>query len=311
MVRILFILPLVFFVLLAGCIDEKPPEQGTIQFTSSPVGAQVYLDSQFRGTTPSTLTGIVPGNHSIEFRYPGYQSWATMMTVSSGSNNVFLALAPDTSSASGTSGVALPVSVPASSPSPVSITLTLDRQQMVIGDSMTFSGMAEGCTNVLLTMYGPGSYTNGILLSKSDVSSIGTWKYNWNPGSKIQSGTYMIQVTDPGNLVSERQQFSVIGGGSVTAVSNSYTAGRGDTLRFSGLCTTGAQTIQLVLYGPDRFSGGVELGTISVTADNNWNFKYTLDNTVPTGIYTLYAYDVPRTTSGTTQFTVGYTGSPT
>ena len=61
------------------------------------------------------------------------------------------------------------------------------------------------------------------------------------------------------------------------------------------------------LYGPDRFSSGVELGTFSVLADKTWSFRYTLDTTMPTGIYTIYVYDVPKTASGRTQFTVGYT----
>ena len=42
-------------------------------------------------------------------------------------------------------------------------------------------------------------------------------------------------------------------------------------------------------------------------ADKTWNFKYTLDNSMVTGSYSMYVYDIPKTTSGTTQFTVGFT----
>jgi hypothetical protein len=62
----------------------------------------------------------------------------------------------------------------------------------------------------------------------------------------------------------------------------------------------------LVLYGPERFSSGVEMGTLSVMADKTWSFKYNLDTTMPTGLYTMYVYDIPKTASSTTQFTVGY-----
>jgi hypothetical protein len=304
MIRKIIILPLIFFVLLSGCsTPEKIPETGTIQFTSSPTGAQIYLDSQFRGNTPGTVTGIQPGNHTIEFRYPGYASWSATMVVSAGSTNVFAALLPQADSTSGSVTTATP-----SSASPVSVTLQLGKDSMIIGDSNVFSGRATGCDNVLLTLYGTGSYANGVSIATPDVNSLGSWSYTWNPGSSIQSGTYTIMVTDPNKVVSEQQEFSVIGGGQVTVISNSYAAARGDTLRFSGICTTGAKNVQLVLYGPERYAGGVELGTFSVMADKNWNFRYPLDTTMPTGVYTMYVYDVPKTTSGTTQFTVGYKG---
>jgi len=192
--------------------------------------------------------------------------------------------------------------------SPVSVTVEVSKDTMIIGESIQFSGTAEGCNNVLLTLYGPGAYTNGVSLTQPNVNSLGSWSYTWNPGSSVLSGTYTVMVTDPTKEASARKEFSVIGGGKVTATSNKYSAGRGDTLQFSGLCTTGAPNVQLVLYGPDRFSGGVDLGTFSVLADKNWNFAYTLDITMPTGTYTLYAYDVPKTTSGKTQFTVGFVG---
>ncbi len=97
----------------------------------------------------------------------------------------------------------------------------------------------------------------------------------------------------------------------MTVISNSYAAARGNTLRFSGICTTGAKNVDLVLYGPGQYAGGVDLGTFSVMADKNWNFRYTLDTSMPTGLYTIYVYDVPKTTSGTAQFTVGFASDHT
>ncbi|MCK9631662.1 MAG: PEGA domain-containing protein [Methanoregula sp.] len=303
MIRKILIVPLIFFVLLAGCIAEQAPEKGTIQFTSSPTGAQVYLDNQFRGTTPSTLSGIDPGSHTIEFRYTGYESWSATMVVSAGSNNVFVALTPKAGVS--TPGIVTTVA-PVSSVSPVSVTLKLNKELMTIGDSMIFSGTAEGCKQVLLTIYGTGTYQNGVSLSPPDVSTLGTWSYTWNPGSKVQSGTYTIIATDPEKKVTVKKEFPLIGGGEVTVTSNTRSAARGDILQFSGLCTTGAPSVHLVLYGPERYTGGVELGTLSVQANQNWNFAYTLDTTMPTGTYTMYVYDVPKTSSGTTQFTVGF-----
>ena len=80
-------------------------------------------------------------------------------------------------------------------------------------------------------------------------------------------------------------------------------------MTFSGQCTTGAQSVLLALYGPGLYTNGKELGSFSVNADKTWDFKVTLDSTMPTGVYTMYVYDVPRTTSSSTQFTIGYASS--
>jgi hypothetical protein len=43
-----FLLLLFFSILLAGCITDQPAESGTLQLTSSPTGAEIYLDNQYR-----------------------------------------------------------------------------------------------------------------------------------------------------------------------------------------------------------------------------------------------------------------------
>jgi len=309
LIRNLLIVPLVFLVLLAGCVYESPKETGTIQFTSSPTGAQVYFDSQFRGTTPVSLTDVEPGNHAIEFRYPGYEGWSEIMVVSSGRNNVFAALIPTASVV--TTTPAITTTVPAaSSSSPVILTVTPGRNPMIVGETNTFSGTASGTKSVIVTIYGTGIYSAGSSSLPKDVDAFGNWAYVWNPGTKLLPGTYRATATDPDKKTLAQAEFEVIGNGEVSVVPSTYSASRGDTIKFSGLCTTNAPEVELVLYGPDRYAGGIKLGTVSVQANDNWVFSYTLDNTVPTGTYTMKAYDVPKTTSGSAQFTVGYTGQP-
>jgi len=314
MVRNISFVPIIFFVMVfiffSGCIAESATKTGTVQFASQPTGAQIYLDTQYRGSTPTTLTDIEAGNHTVELRYAGYENWNAMMIVAPGANNIFVAMEPvQTVTMPTVATTAITTISPTAVPSldqPVSITLKLGKESMVIGDSQIISGTATGCSQVLVTMYGTGIYANGIQLDNPSVNELGAWKYTWNPGTAVLPGTYTVVVTDPKNQVSERLQFAVTGGGKVTATTNSYAAAKGDTLQFSGICTTGAQNVQLVLYGPGSYTGGVTLGTFSVQANKNWNFRYTTDATLPTGVYTLYAYDIPKTTSGTVQFTVGY-----
>lgn len=287
-------------ILLAGCMTSQPAEPGTIQLTSSPSGAEIYLDSQYRGTTPSTIAGIDPGNHTLEFRSPGHASWKSTITVPSGTSNYFAAL----------SALAVTPQVtytsPVTTPVPAMVTVRVSREQMIVGDSNTFSGTAEGTDSVILTLYGPGYYANGIVLDTVRPAADGSWSYSWTPGSAIQSGTYTMIATDTGRTGTDRVQFRVIGKGVVTVIPSSYAIAKGETFTLSGRCTTGATAVSLVLFGPERFTGGMDLGTITVTAEQTWSYQYKTDLTMPAGVYSVYVSDVPKTTSGTTQFTIGF-----
>ncbi len=291
---------LLCFLLFSGCITSQESEKGTLRITSSPSGAEIYLDNQFQGRTPGNISPVEPGNHVLELRYPGFKSWSTGISVTEGTSHYYAALIPV--AVSPAEQEKIPVTA-----SPPKITVGTEKEILIVGESMLFSGTGQGSGSVILTIFGPGYYTDGVVLDRPIVNSAGLWSYTWNPGYSIQSGSYILVAEDESHSASDRIEFAVVGGGIVTITSNTFSAARGETIKFSGRCTTGARSVSLVLYGPERFSGGVELGSLSVTADKTWNFKYTLDNTMPTGTYTAYVYDVPKTSSGTTQFTVGFT----
>jgi len=291
---------LLFCTFISGCTSPQDSVKGTIQLTSSPSGAEIYLDHQFQGSTPSTIPNVVPGNHTLEFRYPGYQSWSDTMSVPAGTSHFFAALIPNVNNQS--QQTIVPVTI-----TPPQVTIQASKNTMILGDSIVISGQCVGCNNVLLTLFGPGKYASGVSLIPQNVDHAGSWSYIWNPGQSIQSGSYIFVAEDPQKTTSGRVEFSVVGGGGVSISSSSYAIAKGNTLTFSGQCTTGAQNVLLVLYGPERYSSGVELGTISVMGDKTWSFKYTVDSAAPTGSYTMNVYDIPKTTSSSTQFTVGYT----
>jgi hypothetical protein len=287
-------------ILLAGCITSQP-ESGTLQLTSSPAGAEIYLDNQYRGTTPATITEVVPGNHTLEFRLNGYRSWKSAVTVPPGTSNYFASLTAQPGSQQGTD-----IRPAETAMSPADVTVRISNERMIIGDKNTFFGTATGTSSVTLTLFGPGSYANGKILDTIKPDTLENWRYTWDPGAKIQPGTYTLLVRDAEETVSDRITFMAIGNGIVSVTTSSYAVGRGETVTISGRCTTGAPAVRLVLSGPERFSGGVDLGTFPVMADQTWSFRYFADNTMPTGIYTLSASDVPETASGSSQFTVGF-----
>ncbi|HSQ94069.1 MAG TPA: PEGA domain-containing protein [Methanoregula sp.] len=299
MIRKILILTFIS-ILLAGCIAGQPAEKGTLQLTSTPAGAEVYFDNQYRGSTPSTISDVEPGNHTLEFRMNGYRSWKSVVTVPSGTSNFFAALTVQPALGEGPVGTSTMAA-------PAAVTLTVASERMIIGDSNEFYGTATGTSHVTLTLFGPGYYANGIVLDQIQPGAGSFWSYTWSPGTKVQSRTYTLVVHDAAKTVSARAAFTAIGNGEVSVTTNSYAIAKGETIVFSGRCSTGASTVRIVLFGPDRFSSGIDLGNFPVSAEQTWSFRYITDLTMPTGIYSVYASDVPQTATGSSQFTIGYT----
>jgi hypothetical protein len=85
-------------------VQENPPASGGvpsavsqangeagIEITSVPAGADVELDGNFIGNTPSSI-GVSPGDHTISVKKKGYKTWERKIKVSSGKVNVFAEL---------------------------------------------------------------------------------------------------------------------------------------------------------------------------------------------------------------------------
>lgn len=295
------VLAIVFLlVVLGGCVSITGPATGTLSLSTSPSGADVYLDGQFRGSTPCTVADVATGQHTLEFRLAGHESFSQTITVPAGPSQYSAALLPLAVSSS-------PVSSPDPAATPAaSLTLRVGKETMIVGESNTFSGTAAGTNTVRLTLVGPGKYTTGVSLVQQNVDAAGEWGMTWTPGTALVPGTYTIVAEDAWKTIAERKNFKVIGGGIVSISPSSYAAARGQTLTFSGQCTTGAPNVKLALFGPGQFSSGVVFPEVAVDSGGLWSFRYKLDTTMPTGQYTMYVYDSPKTTSGSTQFTVGY-----
>jgi hypothetical protein len=296
---------LIIGVFFTGCTGGQSAQTGTLQLTSSPEGAEIYLDSQYRGTTPSTIPDVALGAHTLEFRKAGYVSYSMAISVPSGPSQYSAALSPATGTGQ-TGGGDVSGTKTSGSVSAAKITVQVSKDPVIVGDSITFSGIGPGMSEIKLTVFGPGIYTNGVVIKTVKANTAGLWTFTWNPGTSLRSGQYAIVASDPQDTVSDRVAFQVIGGGYVTVAMINHAVASGDVVRFSGRCTSGAPMVRLVLSGPGPFSGGIDLGTASVLGDKTWSFKYTLDSKMPTGIYTIMVYDVPKTTSATDQFTVGY-----
>jgi hypothetical protein len=62
---------------------EEPKARLTLAVTSSPEGADIEVDGRFMGSTPSTIA-LVPGEHTIVVRKPGFRTWERKLQLAGG-----------------------------------------------------------------------------------------------------------------------------------------------------------------------------------------------------------------------------------
>lgn len=65
-----------------GVSAPHPP--GSLQVTSRPAGAQVFVDDLRVGVTPMSLADVSAGAHRVRIELPGFRRWATTVNVESG-----------------------------------------------------------------------------------------------------------------------------------------------------------------------------------------------------------------------------------
>lgn len=59
-------------------------EVGSIEISSSPSDASIYVDGSYIGTTPDTADNLIDGYHKVVLRKTGYEDWGKMVTVTAG-----------------------------------------------------------------------------------------------------------------------------------------------------------------------------------------------------------------------------------
>ena len=71
------------FQLAQGGSTQPVGAASNVAINSTPAGADIYLDQNFIGNTPSTIS-VPPGKHSVSVRKPGFQDWVRDMNFSGG-----------------------------------------------------------------------------------------------------------------------------------------------------------------------------------------------------------------------------------
>ena len=63
---------------------QSTADSGEITISSSPAGAQVFVDGSYRGITPISIRGVSTGEHPFRLVLAGYTEFSGGVTVSSG-----------------------------------------------------------------------------------------------------------------------------------------------------------------------------------------------------------------------------------
>jgi hypothetical protein len=66
---------------------EAPKPTGEVSAESTPAGASVYIDNQYKGITPITVSSLDPGSYSVTLRLAGYQDFSTTAMVAADSTS--------------------------------------------------------------------------------------------------------------------------------------------------------------------------------------------------------------------------------
>jgi hypothetical protein len=69
----------------ASLVSSPPsPTTSILSISSSPSGANVYLDNVYKGITPLTLTDVAPGTYTMGMKLGGYNDWSTSVQATAG-----------------------------------------------------------------------------------------------------------------------------------------------------------------------------------------------------------------------------------
>lgn len=72
--------------------DSTETWLGTIIISSEQTNASIYIDGKYAGTSPMTLTNILPGLHAVRIKKPGFKDWKMAVDVMPGKKHSVYAM---------------------------------------------------------------------------------------------------------------------------------------------------------------------------------------------------------------------------
>ncbi|MDG6249216.1 PEGA domain-containing protein [Methanocalculus sp.] len=155
-------------------LSPTPQTTGYLSITSSPSGADVYVDGSYRGYAPMTVGNLVVGAHTLELRLSGYQKSTQTVQIYSGQTT--------------TKNVVLSPSTPS--------TGSVSVQSYPSGASIYLDGNYQGNTypNDYFDIIGVSTGTHSLMLRKPGYYDYTTTISVTGGGIKYVSGTLTPQT---------------------------------------------------------------------------------------------------------------------
>jgi hypothetical protein len=142
------------------------PTYGSIYITSSPAGANIYLDGTYEGQSPRTISGVDPGSHLVEVELAGYQEWSGRVTVvSNQQSQISVSLSSDPQPTTGTIIVY-------SNPVGAYIYLDGEYQGQTYADGFVIIGVAPGTHTATLKLDGYQDAVTSVNVNSGQRSTV-------------------------------------------------------------------------------------------------------------------------------------------
>jgi len=140
---------------------------GTLSVTTYPSNAQVYIDGDYKGTSPRTVGGLSQGAHILEITMPGYQEWSNTFQIHA--NQVTYVTATLTAVPNPTTGSVLVTS------SPAYASVYLDgvyHGQTEPGTPININGVSAGTHTVKVTLAGYQDSVTSVTVNSGQTSTV-------------------------------------------------------------------------------------------------------------------------------------------
>ncbi len=140
---------------------------GTLSVTTYPSNAQVYIDGDYKGTSPRTVGGLSQGAHILEITMAGYEEWSNTFQIHS--NQVTYVTATLKAIPNPTTGS---VSV-TSNPAYASVYLDgVFHGQTEPGTPLNINGVAAGTHTVKVTLAGYQDSVTSVTVNSGQTSTV-------------------------------------------------------------------------------------------------------------------------------------------
>jgi hypothetical protein len=154
---------------------------GSLYITSTPSGAAVFMNSNAKGTTPATLTGIVPGTYTVLLKKSGYPDYTTSTAIIAGqvtTINADLTKGPQTAATNAPAVTATTVPVPGEGS--LSVSTTPQGAQVFIDGVVrgmtpaTIPGLSAGQHTILLKLDGYQEFNTTVSIPDGKTAEFNT-----------------------------------------------------------------------------------------------------------------------------------------